>query len=82
MLLRARGVGVDKAWGSMQKDNAPLRILCGEMVKCQACQEGGMVDYRAKSPVLIEVQIIFINLGLLGAVEDGQDVRGTLATLG
>lgn len=82
MLLRARGVGVDKAWGSMQKDNAPLRILCGKMVKCQACQEGGMVYDRAESPVFVEIQIILIDLGLLGAVEDGQDMRGTLPTLG
>lgn len=40
-----------------------------------------MVDNSAKSPLLVKIQIIFINLGFLGAVEDGQDMRRALATL-
>lgn len=39
-----------------------------------------MVDNSTQSPVLVKTQIIFIHLGLLRAVEDGQDVRRTLAT--
>lgn len=41
-----------------------------------------MVDNSAKAPAFVKIQIIFIHLGLLGAVEDGQDVRRTLATPG
>lgn len=40
-----------------------------------------MVDNCAKSPILVKIEIIFINFGFLGAVEDGQDVRRTLAIL-
>lgn len=40
-----------------------------------------MVDNSANSPLPVKIQIIFINLGFLSPVEDGQDMRRTLATL-
>lgn len=81
VLLGTRGVGINEAWSSMQEDDASLRSLCRKIVKRQARQECGVVDNRANTPLLVEVEIIFINPGLLRAVEDGQNVCRSLATL-
>lgn len=81
VLLGTRSTSVNETWSSVQKDNASLRNLCCKIVKCQACQERGMVDNRANTPMPVEVEIIFINPGLLRAVEDGQNVCRSLATL-
>lgn len=40
-----------------------------------------MVDNSADAPLLVKIQIVLVNLGLLGAVKDGQNVRGMVATL-
>lgn len=66
----------------MQENDGSLRSLRCEIIKCKACQEGGMIHNRTDSPQLVKIQVVFVNPGLLGAVEDGQDVRRTLATLG
>lgn len=44
------------------------------LVKCQAGQEGRVVDDGTDAPFLVEIDVVLIYLGLLGAVEDGENM--------
>lgn len=49
-------------------------IVCREMIECQAGQEGRVVDNWAYAPFLLQIDIIFVDHGLFGAVQNGEYV--------
>lgn len=51
-----------------------LCIMLYEIVKCQACQEGCVIDHGTNAPLLVEVDIVLIDLSLLGAIENGENM--------
>lgn len=58
----------------MQEYDVLVRIMFCEIVKCQACQEGRVIDEGANAPLLVEVDIVLIDIGLLGAIENGENM--------
>lgn len=43
-----------------------------EVVKGQACQEGRVVDDRSYGPFLLQIDVILVDIGLFGAIQNGE----------
>lgn len=69
MVFCLRGIRVDEAWSGMQEDDIS-RILVCKMIECQTCQKGCMVEDTTNTPILVEIDVILINPGLFGAIEN------------